>query len=198
MIVNAYNKTIGFKIVYYGAAFSGKTTNVRKIAEKANVIAGDSLFLDTRGSRTIFFDLVTLRFGKIGDYDTYFNIYTTPGQNVYVSLRRTVLNRADAVVFVMDSQQSRLRDNVQAWYTMERQLLEWQMSKHKLPIVIQLNKRDMPFVAPVDQLLRTIKAENYPHFEAVAHNSEGVFETLRWVVDHVVDNAMSAFKEAHP
>lgn len=195
MFINEVKHTIGFKIVYYGAAMSGKTSNVRYIADHAQQVANNMLKLETRGSRTLYFDMVRLTFGRIGGYHTYFNLYTTPGQTVYITSRRLVLTGADAVVFVMDSQQTRLRDNAQSWYTLERQLLESDSSRHQMPIVIQLNKRDMPYVASREKLLSTIKATQYPVFEASAEQGAGVIETLQYVIEQLTRNALTRFQQ---
>lgn len=188
MFINEAKKTIGYKIVFYGAAMSGKTSTVRYIKDHSERIASDMLMLETRGSRTLYFDMVRLTFGEIGPYKTYFNLYTTPGQTVYITTRRLILAGADAVVFVMDSQQTRLRDNTLSWYTLERQLLEMDSSKFKMPIVIQLNKRDMPYIASPTQLLSSIKSPNMPYFETSISNGDGVIDTLRWAVNTCIRN----------
>lgn len=189
MIISEQKKQIGYKIVYYGAALSGKTTSVRYIADHLNQVS-EMLSLETRGARTLFFDMVHLKVGKIGPYDTYFNIYTTPGQTVYITSRRLVLTGADGLVFVMDSQQTRLRDNMQSWFTMERQLLELEISRHQIPLVIQMNKRDMPYVATPQRLLESIKAPHIPYFQTNAETGEGVFQTLAWVVDQLIEKTL--------
>ncbi|NDJ62031.1 MAG: GTPase domain-containing protein [Chloroflexi bacterium] len=194
MYVNVQQRLIGFKIVYYGPAMGGKTSNVRHIARVAERVSGDLLSLATRGERTLYFDMLHLSFGDLGGYKTYFNLYTTPGQTVYMASRRLVLQGADAIVFVMDSQQTRLRDNVQSWYSMERQLLELNTSKYKLPIIIQLNKRDMPYIAPAAQLLGSIHAETLPYIEANAEQGLGVFATLDWVIKSLIEKASAEFQ----
>lgn len=196
MFINEAKQTIGYKIVYYGAAMSGKTSNVRYIAARAERAANEMLTLETRGSRTLYFDMVRLTFGRVGPYRTYFNLYTTPGQTVYITSRRLVLAGADAVVFVMDSQQTRLRDNAQSWYTLERQLLETHANRHQIPIVIQLNKRDMPYVATREKLLSTIKVRDLPVFEASAEKGQGVIETLQYVIEQLSQTTIARFQQA--
>lgn len=194
MLVNIGNKTISFKVVYYGAALSGKTTNLRYIAKKTSDVvenASEMLSLETRGERTLYFDTVQLALGEIAGFKVKFNLYTTPGQMTYITKRRLVLSGTDAVVFVMDSQLSRQRDNVQSWYSLERQLFEIKKSKKNLPIVMQLNKRDMPYIAPVKQLLKSVRAEKVPYVEANAEAGAGVFATLDWVVGHLVKGAIA-------
>lgn len=194
MIISEQKKQIGFKLVYYGAALSGKTTSVRYISD--NIGSGsEMLTLETRGARTLFFDMLHVKMGKIGDYDVYFNIYTTPGQTVYITSRRLVLTGADAIVFVMDSQQTRIRDNMQSWFTMERQLLELDISRHQVPLAIQMNKRDMPYVATPERLLESIKAPNAKYFETNASTGEGIFPTLSWIVEALIAKTLQHFQK---
>lgn len=197
MLINMATKTIHFKIVYYGAALSGKTTNLRYVAQKAASVANEFLSLETRGERTLFFDTVQLTFGTIGDYNVKFNLYTTPGQMAYITKRKLVLNGVDGVIFVMDSQMSRQRDNLQSWYSLERQLFEIQRSKNSVPIVLQMNKRDMPFVADVPQMKQSIRASDLPHTESIAETGEGVFDTLLYVVDRLVQHTVDTLYKPH-
>lgn len=190
MLINMATKTLHYKIVYYGAALSGKTTNLRYVAEKAASVANEFISLETRGERTLFFDTVQLTFGEIGGYKVKFNMYTTPGQMTYITKRKLVLNGVDGLIFVMDSQLSRQRDNLQSWYSLERQLFEIQRSKASVPIVLQLNKRDMPYIAEVQQMKQSIRAGQLPHVETVAETGAGVFDTLLYVVDHLVQRTV--------
>lgn len=194
MLVNRKDKIISYKIVYYGAALSGKTTNLRYVAGLAKDVVEhktEMLSLETKGSRTLYFDTLQLRFGQIGGYAAQFNLYTTPGQMTYITKRRLVLTGADAIIFVMDSQLSRQRDNVQSWFSMERQLFELGMSKTKIPILVQLNKRDMHYVASHEQLLKSIRGENLKHMDAVADKGTGVMESLKWVLDELIRTTIS-------
>lgn len=201
MLVNMSDKTITYKIVYYGAAMSGKTTNVRYIAEEAkkqSSVAGEMLSLATRGERTLFFDTARLNFGEVGGFKTQFNLYTTPGQMSYITKRRLVLYGADAVVFVMDSQLTRQRDNLQSWYSLERQLFELKRDRRDIPMIAQLNKRDMPYVASVEQMLKSIHAKDLAHIEASAESGDGVFKTLQWVVERLVKQTFEKLGTSEP
>jgi len=199
MFIHQQRREIGYKIVYYGPAMGGKTTNVRYIAETAARRMGEQsanmITLETRGSRTLYFDMVRLSFGTVGPYKTYFNLYTTPGQTVYIASRRLVLEGADAIVFVMDSQQSRLRDNVQSWYTLERQLLELNIARQQVPLILQFNKRDMPYIASIEQLRQSINGDKFLGFEANAQQGIGVFQTLRSVLEALMEKTQERFKQ---
>ena len=55
-----------------------------------------------------------------------------------------------------------------------------------MPYVLQLNKRDLPNVAPVDEMVRLLRKKSEPVFEAVASKGTGVFETLKGVAKLVL------------
>lgn len=198
MLVNMQTKTIHFKIVYYGAALSGKTTNVRYIASQSESVSNEFISLETRGERTLFFDTMQLKFGTIGGYQAIFNLYTTPGQMTYITKRKLVLNGVDGLIFVMDSQLSRQRDNLQSWYSLERQLFEIHRNKNMLPIILQMNKRDMPYVADVHKMKANIRGEALPHTEAIAETGEGVFDTLLYIVDRLTQQAVDHLYQPIP
>jgi GTPase SAR1 family protein len=103
--VNYNNKEITAKIVYYGPALSGKTTCLRYIFNNDSVEnKGKLITLDTDGDRTLFFDFLPMEIGKLGNYSIKIQLYTVPGQVAYDTTRKLVLQGADGVVFVADSQ----------------------------------------------------------------------------------------------
>ena len=113
MFINWKLREINLKIVYYGPALSGKTTNLQYIHAKTNPnIRGDLVSLKTRGDRTIYFDFLQLELGQIAGLKPRFNLYTVPGQVYYVGSRKLVLQGADGVVFVADSQWNRKQANI--------------------------------------------------------------------------------------
>jgi len=65
-------------------------------------------------------------------------------------------------------------------------LAEQGYSLDKLPYVIQYNKRDMPAVAPMDELRTVLNPQGVPDFEGVASTGIGVFETLKQVAKLVL------------
>ena len=180
MFINWKTRELNVNVVYYGPALSGKTTNLEQIHAHLNTAARSDLFtLNTHEDRTIFFDFLQLEVGSIAGLKPKFGLYTVPGQVYYEATRQAVLRRADGVVFVVDSQASRLADNQTAWSDMQRHLAGMGHPLAKFPAVIQFNKRDLPDALPVAALKQALGGPAFPCFEAVAHQGTGVPETLQ-------------------
>jgi signal recognition particle receptor subunit beta len=56
----------------------------------------------------------------------------------------------------------------------------------KIPYVLQLNKRDLPNVLPVDALTKQLRRKDEPVMEAIAFQGHGVFETLKEIARQVL------------
>jgi len=187
MFINRGLKEINLKIVYYGPALSGKTTNLQYIHAHTNPnIRGELVSIKTHKDRTLFFDFLQLELGEVMGLKPKFHLYTVPGQVFYVASRKLVLQGADGVVFVADSQVNRLDDNIESLQDMKGYLAEMGCQPDDFPLVIQFNKRDLPNVAPVPLLRSTLAANGRPCFEAVAIEGEGVFDTLKVIIQRVV------------
>jgi len=190
MFINWKLRELNLKIVYYGPALSGKTTNLQYIHARTNPkLRSELVSLKTREDRTIFFDFLQLELGQIKGLRPKFNLYTVPGQVMYETTRRVVLQGADGIVFVADSQMSRLADNIQAFKTMHRHLQDLGLDPQRMPCVVQFNKRDLPNLAPVPVLQRLLAPNGTPWFESVATEGAGVFETLKAIINLVMSQA---------
>jgi len=190
MLINWKLRELNLKIVYYGPALSGKTTNLQCIYARTNPnLRSELVSLKTQEDRTIFFDFLQLELGQIKGLKPKFNLYTVPGQVMYEATRRLVLQGADGVVFVVDSQMNRLADNIQAFKMMHRHLQELRLDPQRMPCVVQFNKQDMPNVAPGPLLQRLFVSNGTPCFESVATEGTGVFETLKAIINLVVSQA---------
>ncbi len=185
--INFLSREINCKIVYYGPGLCGKTTNLQHIYNKTNLEAkGKMISLATETERTLFFDFLPLTLGEIHGFKTRFHLYTVPGQVFYDASRKLILKGVDGVVFVADSQIARMEANLESMENLRTNLAEQGYSLDKIPCVIQYNKRDMPNVAPVEELRALLNPTNVPDFEATAHTGEGVFETLKAVAKLVL------------
>ena len=182
VVFNYTGRELSGKIVYYGPALSGKTTNLEHIYGQtpANT-RGKMVSMKTKAERTLFFDLLPINRGSIGDFKVRFLLYTVPGQVYYNATRKLVLKGADAIVFVADSQRSQLAANVDSLRNLRTNLLEYGMSLDDMPWVIGYNKRDMPDAMPVEELERELNPYGIPSFGQVAMSGEGVFETFEKV-----------------
>lgn len=192
MFVNWKLREINLKVVYYGPALSGKTTNLEYVYAKTNPgIRGDLISLKTRGDRTIYFDFMQLEMGQIGGLKPRFNLYTVPGQVYYSRSRKLVLQGADGVVFVADSQLHRLNANFEAKCDMEENLVAMGYNLQTMPLVLQCNKQDLSQLAPVPLLQGRLGMGHVPCFKAVATTGEGVVDTLKAIINLVVKQAQT-------
>lgn len=180
--LNRNTKQLQLKIVYYGPALSGKTTNLVKVHEsvkaKDNSEKSDLVTLATSTDRTLFFDFLPLQTVMVNGYEARFQLYTVPGQVIYNTTRQLVLRGVDGVVFVADSAYDRLSANVESLKNLYSNLEEIRIDPKTIPMVIQYNKRDVSNAAPVDYMDYLLNREERPYFEACAGEGKGVFPTL--------------------
>ena len=184
MVVVSYSgKEINAKLVYYGAGLSGKTTNLEAIYEAVpDTSRGKMVSMKTQSDRTLFFDLLPLDLGEIMGFKTRFLLYTVPGQVFYNATRKLVLKGADAIVFVADSEVGKMEENKESLGNLKANLAEYKVNLDELPWVIQYNKRDLPNVYTCEELNAELNPGGaVPHFEAVATQGKGVFETFRGI-----------------
>jgi mutual gliding-motility protein MglA len=186
--INYENREISFKIVYYGPGMSGKTTNLVYVHETlSKEVRGDLVTLDTDEERTLFFDFFPLELGTIAGYRVRFNMYTVPGQIYYEASRRLMLDGADGVVFVADSQPIRFDYNVMSYQMMEENLISYGLDPNSFPIVLQYNKRDVENAVPIGTLESDLAIKDIPVLEAVAIRGTGVMETMREITRKVIE-----------
>jgi mutual gliding-motility protein MglA len=185
--INYASREINCKIVYYGPGLCGKTTNLQYIYDKTNPNAkGKLISLATETDRTLFFDFLPLELGTVRGFRTRFHLYTVPGQVFYDASRKLILKGVDGVIFVADSQVERMDANAEAIDNLDANLKTQGYDLMQIPYVLQLNKRDLPNVASVDEMKRLLTKKNEPTFEAVAAKGPGVFETLKGVAKLVL------------
>ena len=185
--INYAKREINCKIVYYGPGLCGKTTNLQYIYDRtAEKSKGKMISLATEADRTLFFDFLPLDLGTVRGFTTRFHLYTVPGQVFYDASRKLILKGVDGVVFVADSQSERMEANVESIRNLDENLKEHGLDLQEIPYVLQFNKRDLPNVATVEEMYRTLNFKREPTFEAVATQGYGVFDTLRAVAKQVL------------
>ena len=180
--INYSSREINCKIVYYGPGLCGKTTNLQHIYDKSTVgTKGKLISLATETDRTLFFDFLPLDLGTISGFRTRFQLYTVPGQIYYRTTRKLVLQGADGVVFVGDSQRRQQAENMESLRDLHEVLAEQGVDARALPVVLQYNKQDLPrdLILSTDELDAAINFRGVPSFAADALAGSGVFETLR-------------------
>ncbi len=189
MFINWALQEINLKIVYYGPGMSGKTTNLEYIHSKLDPsLTGELVTLKTKEDRTIFFDFMQIEVGRIKGKKPKFNLYTVPGQVYYASSRKIILNGVDGVVFVADSQRDRMEGNIETLLDLENNLMSSGFSLENFPWVIQYNKRDLPNAESISVLQKKLNFFNVPYFESVAIKGVGVFDTLKSIINLVVQH----------
>ena len=187
--INYASREINCKIVYYGPGLCGKTTNLQYIYDKSNAAArGKLISLATETDRTLFFDFLPLELGTVRGFKTRFHLYTVPGQVFYDASRKLILKGVDGVIFVADSQVERMDANVEAIENLKLNLKSQGYDLMTIPYILQLNKRDLPNVASVEEMKSLLAQKNPPEpaIEAVAYKVTGVFETLKGVAKLVL------------
>jgi mutual gliding-motility protein MglA len=190
--INFSKDEIQCKIVYYGPGFCGKTTNLQYVFSKTqDEIRGKMVSIDTRGDRTLFFDLLSLNLGKIRGMDIRVQLYTVPGQVHYDATRKLVLKGVDGVVFVADSLKVQRKKNIESLINLAKNLAEKGISIRSIPLVIQYNKRDLDDtdseLLPLEILEKDLNSVlKVPSFPGSALRGMGVFETLRLISKLVV------------
>ena len=184
-IINQATKELQVKIVYYGPAMGGETTNLVKVHENLQTAQekGKLVSLATSSDRTLFFDFLPIEAVAIKGFKTKFQLYTVPGQVIYNTTRQLVLRGVDGIVFVADSQYEKMQENVESFANLEDNLRTLKMNLGDIPYVLQYNKRDLPTIAPVEymEFLLNNRDVQVPSFSASASKCDGVFETLNMI-----------------
>ena len=180
---NADTREIAVKVVYYGPALSGKTTNLQALFRKIDPkVRGRLMTLDTKDDRTLFFDMMPVFFRTQAGVKVKIKLYTVPGQVMHESTRRIVLQGTDAVAFVADSRRSEAAPTLAYWNNMLKNLEANGLDYRTLPIVIQMNKRDLDDARGEGELGDLLRVIQPPIVPAVAIRGEGVVETLHAVL----------------
>jgi signal recognition particle receptor subunit beta len=176
--INMSAREITLKVVYYGPALSGKTTNLQQLHALIDPSSrGKMVTLDTTDDRTLYFDFLPIEFGTASGFSIKIKLFTVPGQVMHKSTRKVVLAGADAVAFVADSQRASASANAYSWRDMEANLKSNGIDFDRIPKVVQFNKRDLGDIKP----LQEIRAAwgDIPTHPGVAIRGEGVLETFR-------------------
>jgi signal recognition particle receptor subunit beta len=179
MQVDFAARELTVKLVYYGPALSGKTTNLRAIHWLGTANAcGELMTLETKNDRTLFFDMLPITVDSDSGLKVRIKLFTVPGQVMHDATRRLVLQAADGVAFIADSQRSEADANRESFLNLKRNLEDNGMDPQSIPIIIQFNKRDLEDVRTDDELAMLASKSREPIFRAVATRGFGVMQTL--------------------
>lgn len=199
VVFNTSGSEVNTKIVYYGPALSGKTTNLEHIyRQMPSDVKGKMVSMKTRTDRTLFFDFLPLQLGDVNGYRTRILLYTVPGQVYYNATRKLVLKGADAVVFVADSDPEKHEENIDSLRNLEENLNELGLTLDTTPWVIQFNKRDLPSAVPVRTLESELNLLDVPSYEAVATQGIGVYETFQGIAGMLYNRLTERLEPRRP
>ena len=177
--VSEKEKKIVVKVVYYGPALSGKTTNLMQLHDILNPAGcGELMTFETKGDRTLFFDLLPLVVESESGFRIKIKLFTVPGQVAHDATRKAVLSRADAVVFVADSQVSQAMSNFESFDNLEKNAGRVGLDFDNLPLVIQFNKRDLKDIITEQEVLDRWRPTGLPITFSSALYGQGVKETF--------------------
>jgi len=185
---------LSIKLVYYGPAQSGKTTNLMRLHDLLSPeLKGEIMMMETANDRTLFFDLLPLGFRASSGLLIKFKLYTVPGQVVHDSTRKAVLSRADGVVFVADSQRSQSINNGEAFANLEENTARVGLDFDQLPLVVQFNKRDLSNILTEEEVLERWQGAPWPVLFSSALDGRGVLETFKSLLEQVYDSLSDEF-----
>ena len=189
------DRIVQLKILYYGPAVGGKTTNLQALhASAQGRHRGEFIAVNSQQDRTILFDLLPLRGVGFHGFDLRFQIVAVPGQAPYAATRKLVTRGADAVVFVANSATDRLQENVASLQEMNGNLVANGLDPATIPIVYQYNKRDLPDILSVEELSAALNVRRAPWLEGVAVRGEGVLETLATILEHTMEYLTTRYR----
>lgn len=192
MQLDFVNRELTIKLVYYGPALSGKTTNLQALHKAAAPGASGRLMtLETRDDRTLFFDLLPLTFKSQGNLAVRLKVFTVPGQVIHASTRRLVVQGADGIAFIADSRVSETQHNAESFMDLKQNLKEHGLTLKQMPLIIQFNKRDLPGVRSDEEIAQLASQGREPVYMAVAMRGSGVVESFIGLL-HLTWSALNA------
>jgi len=185
-------RELTIKLVYYGPALSGKTTNLQALHRAADPsIAGRLMTLETRDDRTLFFDLLPLSFRGTKGVSVRLKVFTVPGQVIHAATRKLVVQGADGIAFIADSQVAETEHNAESFMDLRNNLKEHGLSLRQMPLIIQFNKRDLSSIRSDDEIAQLAAQGREPVYLAVATRSDGVIESFLGLL-HLTWSALDA------
>lgn len=182
------------KLVYYGPALSGKTTNLTYLHDTLDSkMKGDIMVMETKNDRTLFFDLLPLGFKTSAGMLIKLKVFTVPGQVEHDSTRKAVLSRADGIVFVADSQITQTVNNAESFKNLAQNVARVGLDFESLPVVVQFNKRDLKQIQSEEEIMQRWHQTRWPVMFACALKGDGATDTFAALLQRVFDNMDSHY-----
>ena len=185
-LFNYNSKEIHCKIIYYGPAGAGKTSNIKWICRNTKDQKWDVFSIPLKTEPSAFFDFLPLETGTIRGFKTRFHLYTIPGSQLFETSQKLLLKGLDGVIFVADSQKEKMQENKTSMNKFKKYLDEENISMEKIPMVIQYNKRDLHNIHSITQMRTALNHYNHPDFSSCADKGKAVFEPLKTLLKMVL------------
>ncbi len=172
-------------IVVVGCGVSGKTTSLERLEE----LSGKKLAWNYTKFQIVFPWPMEAPTGEI----TIRILNAIWGPSVLTDERlngdEDVLNelqaleRSDGALFVVDSQAARREANTKALRDLQRCLEQIERPMDTLPLVFQVNKRDLPNLIPLEQVKHDLSWPCCQHVLTSALNKEDIETALNVLLD---------------
>ena len=186
---------LSVKLVYYGPALSGKTTNLIRLHDVIQPeLKGQMMVMETKNDRTLFFDLLPIGFRAPSGLLVKFKLFTVPGQVAHDGTRKAVLSRADGVVFVADSQTNQGINNAESFQNLVDNSARVGLDFDNLPLVVQFNKRDLPDIVSEEEVSTRWGQTRWPLQYSSALSGAGVMETFEELLRRVYRDLQRRFE----
>ena len=190
--INYENHEVNCKVVYYGSGLSGKASNLRKIYLTARDYCENAITLiPSESYDSLWFDILLPDNARVRSLKVRLHLYTISSCFSQVPFStaeafRTIMKGVDAVVFVADSQATKVNSNIESLERLKQDLRFHGYNLNEMPYVLQLNKRDSTDALPVENLKSQLGYKGEPVFESVASRGIGVMETFQAISNRIL------------
>lgn len=187
MIVDYGSKTISLKIVFYGPAMSGKTTAIRWLFSAFDYLE-DLASIENTVGRTMFCDYGAIPFLLDNNWKIDAHIWSATGQDFYRSTREVVLVGTDGLIFIADSQRQLLDENITSWNELNTIL---DLQEKPLPIVICLNKQDLPDTVHETEFRRKLGIPNSVEvLHSIALDGTNIMRAFQMIFENAMRSSL--------
>jgi len=185
MLIDFGTRTVATKVVFYGCAMSGKSTALKALYQDLNG-SKDIVSIETshsKDARTLFYDYGELDL-TFGIWKLKLNLWTATGQDFYCATRPTVLQSTDGIIFVIDSRKSLLEDNLKSWN--ELKSFFGNKLETTIPVIVCLNKRDLPDIISVPLIQRTCEFHTSTKlYETIATQNQNIYPAFKALFESI-------------
>ena len=187
------------RIVYWGIAGAGKSSNLRVVYSKLKAEnRGELTEHPTRLDPTVTYEELPIELGEVGGQPTRLQLVTVPSGASHAPTRKQLLDQVAGIVVVIDAQRDRIAENVASVTELREVLTSYGRTLGELPIVVQYNKSELSDAYAIEELHRQLALPGAAAFEAVASEGTGVLQTLTTVSKGVVRQLRAASSEDAP